>query len=195
MTAAERFVQGRFEKSTECLAGWDIELRKAIGDSCRIGAQFERAEKPIPPGKERGIVRVSLRLKTGVMHFVNARRHNEPPEKTVQISGQGNIGVMQLDHGKHERFIEDQFPQTQPEQENDRNSKDRREKDFPEVKTVGRSDIHFRIGMMGAMEPPEKTEPVVCAMPPIHPEIEKDDGEQHACPGRERQQVEDTEAM
>lgn len=152
--AAGRFFKRRFKKAAESLAGRDIELLEAEGDSCRVSAQFEGAEQPIPPGKKRGIVRVRLRLKTRVMHFVDAGSHNETSQKTVQGPGQRDIGVMQLHHSKHKRFIEDQFPQTQPEQENNGRSKNRRKENFPEVKAVGGSDIHFRIGMMGAMESP-----------------------------------------
>ena len=58
-----------------------------------------------------------------------------------------------------------------------------------------RSDIHFGVRMMSAMESPEKIEPMVCAMPPIHPEVEKQDGKQQARPGWERHPVENTEVM
>src|SRR5260370_13891067 len=103
------------------------------------------------------------------MPFGDGRCDNDPPKKPVQGAGQDDIGVMQLHHGKHERFIQDQFPQAQPKQENDGNSKDRREENFSEMKTMRRSNIHFGIGMMSAMESPEKIDPMVCAMPPIHP--------------------------
>src|SRR5882724_10228519 len=63
------------------------------------------------------------------------------------------------------------------------------------MKAVSRSDVHFRIGMMSAMESPEKFQLVICAMPPIHPKVKKKQGEEDARPFREHQPVEHTKVM
>jgi len=53
------------------------------------------------------------------MHLVNGRSHDEATKEAIESPGQGDVGMMQLDHGEHERLVNDQFGQVHAEQDND----------------------------------------------------------------------------
>src|SRR5690349_15254500 len=108
-----------------------------------------------------------------MMHFVNRRSDDDRAESAIQPGRKRDIGVMRLNYSKHQGFVNQQFGQLQSKQQDHRGSQEGGQHDFAEMKPVSGGHIHFRIGMMGAMESPKEREPMVHAVPPVHPEVEE----------------------
>lgn len=92
-----------------------VKLVQPEPDLIEILPRPETAEQPIPDRKKGAVVRVGLRLPATVVELVHARRHDDEAEGPIQRRREGDVGVMELNHRKHHRLVEQQFPDVDAE--------------------------------------------------------------------------------
>ncbi len=192
-------LSGSFEEAGEGLVFRRAQFVEAEAEGARVFAEAEGAEEAIPEGEEGGIVRIGLGLPGGVVDLVHEGGDDEEAEAAIHGGGEADVGVVELDDGKHGGLVEGELPEREAQEGDDGDAQGAGEEDFAKMEPAGGGDIHAGIGMMDAMEAPEKRHAVVEAVPGVHPEVEEEKDAGEMGPGGKlqpvREDVEEAEAM
>ena len=183
------------EEAGEGVVAGGVEVGEAELNRVRVVAEAEGAEEAVPDGEEGAVVGIGLGLPAGVVDFVDEGGDEEDAQAAVEARTEAEVGVLKLDGGEHEGFVEGEFGEAESEQRDDGDAEDRGDDDFTHVEAVGGGDIHVGVGVVGAVKIPEEGDAMTEAVPGVHPGIEEENGGDEAGPVGERQPVEDAEGM
>lgn len=140
-------------------------------DFLEVGG-FAGAEGAVPKGEERRKVGIGFGADFGMMDAVDVGGDDDFVDDGFQARGEADVGVVKLDDGEENAFVDNEFAKTDSENENERDANEGGENDFAEVKAGGGGDVEVWFGMMDAVEAPEEGNAVVEAVPGIHPAVE-----------------------
>ena len=110
------------------------------------------------------------------MNSMKSRGDNEPSEESFHSSWQDNICVMKLHDGKKQHFINNEFLKLQPEEQDERDSKEAGKHNLSKMKANRGGDVHGKFGVMCPVKTPEKIDVVIYPVPGVGPQVE-----QHNC--------------
>ena len=128
------------------------------------------------------------------MHAMDGGSHDSNSQNSIQPWGQLDVCVLKLYYPEHQRFIDDEFLEFDPEEHDHRQSQQRREYDFTEMKSTGRCDVHEHIGVMHPVKHPEPRQPMVEPVPRVGPCVQENDHQRPARPSAEIQPMEQSDA-
>lgn len=132
---------------------------------------FAGFEGAVPEGEEGGIIGIGFGAEFGMVDAMDVGGDDEFVEDGFGARGEADVGVVKLDDGEEDCFVDDEFAEADSENEDQRNADERGEDDFAEVKACGGSDVEIRFGMVDAMEAPEEGDGVIEAVPGVHPAV------------------------
>src|SRR5262245_27843513 len=129
-----------------------------------------------------------------MMDAMHVRRHDKPAQDPIDLRRHADVAVVEH-RGRIEQDLEDQHgrrgcPECCDDGEFDR----RRQQDLDRVKTHAGGHVELEVGMMHAMQPPQRGHGVKEDVLEIDREVEDDDRDDNACPPRQRDQTEKTKS-
>src|SRR4051812_24944988 len=117
-----------------------------------------------------------------MMHAMDVRRDDNLRENAFDDRRQANVGVMKLHDREQQAFVNDEFGESNPKQENQRHTNQCGQRDLPKMEPRGRSDIEKTFRVMNSMKAPKKRYAVIEPVPGVHPAIENEQPKQKTRP-------------
>ena len=194
-----RFVLRRPERSSEHpsqgLPPMVVEFFQTQVDGSGILPEAEGTEEHVPPGKDRPVVGVGLRLPTTVVDTVHCRGDDDRQKPMVQPARYLEVGMVKENYREEKGLVNRQVPEGDSQDGENGESGDRGKKHLPGVEPKARRDVHRRITMVHPVEPPEEGDPMICPMPGIHPEVEEENCQSERQPPWKLQDPEEPYAL
>jgi hypothetical protein len=159
------------------------------------GLRAVGAEQAVPPRQIESEIAVGLARRYRMMHPMHVRRHDEPAQHAVQHLRDADITVVEH-RGRVEQHFEDQHCKRGRAERGDHRELDHhRQQDLEGMKAQPGGHVEFEVGVMHAMQPPQRRHGVKEDMLEIDRKVEKDDRGNDRDPGRKRDCIEEAPGM
>ena len=152
------------------------------------------AEQPVPPGQVETEIAVGFGRDVGMVDPVHVRRHDDPAQRPVEPQGQAHIAV--IEHGGAvQQYLENQHGHgRRPDDDNGGQLEQHRKQDLDRMEAGAGRHVEIQVGMVHAVQPPQRRHGVKHDVLEIDDQIEHDDRERHLEPEGQRDQVEQAPA-
>lgn len=159
----------------------------------RLGAVG--AEDAVPPGEVESEIAVCFADGDRVMHPVHIRGDHQQPEIPVEFYRQFQVAVVEHGSAVQDNLKDDHGQHRGAEGGDDGHFDDHADQDFNGMKAQAGGDIDVQIGMMHHVQAPEQRHRMEHDMLEIDHQIQDQDADKHAEPGRQIEDVEEPPAI
>ena len=140
------------------------------------------AEQLIPPRQIETEVAVGLHGNDGVVDTVHIRRHHKPAQHTVETEWNADVAVVEHGGAVQQHFEDQHCDGWRPEGCDGGKFQPHGKQNFDGMKAQAGCHIKFQIGVMHAVQTPERRHCVEHHMLKVDDEIKHDDGRNHGQP-------------
>lgn len=89
-----------------------------------------------------------------MVNFVHVGGDKKYAHEPVESWWQGDVGMLELHHGKHQRGKKRDVPELGSEEHDEEDADEIGNENFADVESIGSGDIHLRVAMMYPVEAP-----------------------------------------
>ena len=129
------------------------------------------------------------------MDAMHVRRHDEPAQDPIDFRGNADVAMVEHRGGIEQDFEDQHGRRRRPECCDHGELDPGRQQDFNRVKAQARGHVELEVGVMHAMQPPQRRHGVKEDVLQIDREVQEDDRKDNARPRRQRDDIEETKSV